>query len=159
MKKVLWTASLVALLSSQLSAFYLDRDDFDRYFNEIANRLFNDSIVNFDTGFNYPSVNIYEHNDYYLIKVEVAGIDKNNIEVSVSDNQLLTISGEKKSEKKSNDGKVLKEESFFGKFKRVIALPQDVDSSKIDVKYENGILNIKVAKDKTKSGKRIIPIK
>lgn len=159
MKKFLVATSLFGLLSTQLSAFHVDRDEFDRYFNSIAEKFFNDDFANSRGVINYPALNIYEHDDYYLVEVEVAGIDKDNIEVSVSDNELLTISGEKRGKKSNNDSKTLREESFFGKFKRAISLPQDVDSSKIDVKYDDGILKIKIARDEKKSGKRVIPIK
>jgi len=154
MKKFM-TLSLVSIVtSSALFSFNFDDEKFDeinRKFNNLTNNFFNNRFSN------YPAMNIYERPHEYLIEVEVIGISKNDIEVSISDNQVLSISGEKNDINRT-DEIPLKEERFFGKFQRQILLPKDIDSSKIDVKSESGILKIVVAKDSKKSGKRVIPI-
>ncbi len=140
------------LLSSQLSAFY--HSDFDRYFDMFMN---SDIFPSF--GFtSYPPMNIYEDDKNYLIEVEMAGMDKDDIEVSISNDNILTIRGEKKRNSRYEKEDTLRYESFVGKFQKSITLPSDIDSSKIDVKYENGILKIRVARSKEKSKSRIIPI-
>ncbi len=159
MKKLFIPMFMSAVLSTQLPAFKMDANEFDYYFDRVADRFFSDvrPLMDKHNFINYPTINVYEKDSEYLIEVEIVGVEKDDIEVSISDNRLLTISGESK--KRSKGDKALREESFFGKFQRTITLPQDIDSSKIDVKYDNGLLVIKVARDSQKSGKRVIPIK
>jgi HSP20 family protein len=149
----------LGVFSLNLSAFSIDQESFGKYFEKVSEKLFSETAVINDLKLFYPVMNIYEREEDYLVKIEVAGIDKDKIEVSISDDEVLTISGEKSENLDLNSVKAIKIESFYGEFKRAISLPKDIDSSKIEVNHENGILSITIGKDNSKSGKRIIPIK
>jgi HSP20 family protein len=154
MNKVLIGSFFSVVTTTSLFSFGgLDND----HLNDL-NKRFSHFASFFDHRINYPAVNIYERENDYLIEVEIAGMGKNEIEVSISDNQIISISGEKLENNSSANFKALREERFFGKFQREILLPNNIDSSKIDVKNENGVLKIIVSKDIKKTGKRVIQI-
>ncbi len=155
MKKIAFMSIISLATSSALFSFNFDEnhlDEINKKFGIFAKSLFDGKINN------YPAMNIYERDSDYLIELEIIGINQNDMEVSISDNRILSISGNKPDFNRT-DSKVLREERFVGKFQREIVLPNDIDSASIDVKNENGILKITVLKDIKKTGKRVIPIK
>lgn len=101
-----------------------------------------------------PRVNIAETKDHYLVEVEVPGMKKDDIHISLKDN-LLTIEGERKFESESKDKNYHRRESFYGKFSRSFTLPEDVMKDKIDASYENGILTITLPKSEEAKPKEI----
>jgi HSP20 family protein len=101
-----------------------------------------------------PRVNIAETRDNYLVEVEVPGMKKEDIHISLKDN-LLTIEGERKHETASRDRNYHRRESFYGKFSRSFTLPDDVLKDKIDASYENGILTITLPKSEEAKPKEI----
>ena len=68
---------------------------------------------------------------------------------------ILTISGERKLEKKEEKENYTRIESFFGRFERSFKLPADADVDNIEAKYENGVLKIFIPKKEKSSGKKI----
>ena len=128
-----------------------DFDDFfDRFFSESAfsiSKLFSESSW-------YPTVDISEGKRDIIVKAEIPGVDKEGIDLSL-DGRLLTICGEKKHEKEESDEHYHRVESSFGFYKRTIELPADVDASKVDAKYKNGVLKIKLKKAKEADTKKI----
>jgi HSP20 family protein len=104
-----------------------------------------------------PKVDIIENEKAYEISVAVPGISKDDFKVDLNDN-LLTVSGERKfsKEKKENNLHVL--ETQYGNFSRSFSLPENVDAGKIDAKYNNGILEITVPKDEKKTLKTTIKV-
>lgn len=128
-------------------------------FSNLIDRFFNDSVAR-SGGSSYafvPKVDIIENEKAYEISVAVPGISKDDFKVDLNDN-LLTVSGERKfsKEKKENNLHVL--ETQYGNFSRSFSLPEDVDASKIDAKYNNGILEITVPKDEKKTLKTTIKV-
>lgn len=92
-----------------------------------------------------PAVNIRETDDHYAIELAVPGLNKEDFNVELDDN-LLTISFEKKAEKEET-GKFTRREFHYTSFKRSFTLPEGtVDSDKIDAAYENGILKLALPK-------------
>lgn len=95
----------------------------------------------------YPAVEIRElAGDGYRIVASVPGMRKEDIHVSV-ENNVLTLSGERKEESEKKDGeRVIRREVFYGKFSRSFRLPDVVDGSKITAAYKDGQLTITVPK-------------
>lgn len=122
------------------------RDDFD------------DIVNDFFSGFSrigaarsvYPLLDIREDKDKYTIGIEIPGVEKNDLKISVKKENLV-VQGEKKEEKKKQEESYLRVERSYGKFMRSISLPTEVDQSKITAKYNNGVL--KIVLPKTKKGK------
>ena len=94
-----------------------------------------------------PTVDLEETGGGYVVKVDLPGIDKDKINIAVS-NDLLTIQGVRQSESKTNDEKngVFKQERSYGSFARSLKLPGPVDDTNIQADYKNGVLTIKLPK-------------
>ena len=92
-----------------------------------------------------PLVDIVEDDKEYLIKAEIPGIKKEEIKVGVQDD-VLTISGERKYEKEEKDKKFHRVERAYGSFARSFTLPEDSDGDKINAEFKDGILNVRLPK-------------
>ena len=104
----------------------------------------------------FPSLNVGRTQDAVEIYAFAPGIDPAKLEVSV-DRGLLTITGERVADlpEASDKVNVYAHERFDGSFHRVISLPEDVDASRVDAKYRDGILRISVPKLERSKPRRI----
>lgn len=91
-----------------------------------------------------PAVDIAENEKEYRFVFEVPGMEQKSLSISV-ENQTLTISGEKVSEKREEEGN-LRLERWFGKFSRSFTLPETADAEKIGANLKNGVLTVTVPK-------------
>ena len=108
------------------------------------------SIANSDTDLGFaewsPTVDIEEDDNNYLIRADVPGVDKKDIDVRL-DNGVLSITGEKKVEKETGKGsKQHRTERYCGSFSRRFTLPTTINSDKVDASYKNGVLSLKIPK-------------
>jgi len=101
-----------------------------------------------------PAVNEKVDENGYHLEIDLPGVKKENIEISVNDG-ILTISGERKLERKEEKENYTRIESFFGRFERSFKLPADADSDNIEAKYENGVLKLFIPKRPKPEGKKI----
>ena len=104
-----------------------------------------------------PDVDIYETENDLVIELDVPGLKKDDIKISVQDG-ILVISGEKKIERDEKKKNYMIVERCFGKFERAFNLPDYVDAEKIKAKYENGVLVINIPKKEEKK-KKVIDVK
>lgn len=130
-------------------------------FNPILGGFLNDEFVNrlFDTPdvkSTIPSVNISETKSHFSIELAAPGYVKDDVRVKIEDD-LLTISSEKKVESELNEATCLRREFSFSNFKRSFTLPDNIDREKIDARMENGILTVILPKkdEKKESEKEI----
>ena len=93
-----------------------------------------------------PRVDIIEDEKNLYFEVELPGVKKDEVKVSVGDDNILMIKGEKKFEKKDDIKVCCRSERFFGDFERSFQLPELVEADKIEAKYENGMLYLSVPK-------------
>ncbi|WP_297432008.1 Hsp20/alpha crystallin family protein [Sulfurimonas sp.] len=101
-----------------------------------------------------PSVNTREASDAYYIEIDLPGVKKEDVDVSV-DKNVLTISGKRESSEEVKEDDYYRVESAYGKFSRSFTLPENVDVEKIQASSEDGVLEItipkqEVIKDSTK---------
>lgn len=117
---------------------------FDSFFE---NDLFDWSNRNYSaTNTTLPSVNIKESTDDFEVEVAAPGFNKNDFKIELN-NDLLTISSEKKVEKETKeDQQFTRREFSYQSFSRSFTLPNIADSDKIGAKYENGILKVTIPK-------------
>ena len=101
-----------------------------------------------------PAIDLYEDKDNVFVKAELPGMNKEDIEVSFH-NGTLSVSGERKSEKKHEDAKVYRAERFFGRFQRAVTLPTPVAADKVKAQYQDGILTITLPKTEEAKPKHI----
>ncbi|MEJ5306692.1 MAG: Hsp20/alpha crystallin family protein [candidate division WOR-3 bacterium] len=100
-----------------------------------------------------PSMDISETDKEFLVTVELPGMKKEDINLSI-DNNVLTIEGERKSEKEEKGRTFHRIERSYGKFYRSVTLPKKVDEENIKATFKDGLLNItlpKVEKEKVKN--------
>jgi HSP20 family protein len=92
-----------------------------------------------------PIANISETDTDYLIKAELPEVSKEDVKVTVDEN-VITISGERRKEAEHKDEKVHRVESFYGHFSRSFRLPEDADIGAIQAESRNGVLKVRVPK-------------
>jgi HSP20 family protein len=92
-----------------------------------------------------PAVDIYEDQHGIQLKLEVPGIDDKDLDISV-ENNVLTVSGERKFEKEQKEENFHRIEPRYGSFTRSFTLPNTVDTETITADYNNGVLNLHLAK-------------
>jgi HSP20 family protein len=100
-----------------------------------------------------PSIDVSESEDKLLVKVELPGLEAKDVDVNLS-GDLLTIKGEKKTEREEKKEKYHYSERYYGSFERSFRLPVPVQTDKIEADFEKGVLTIslpKVEEAKTKS--------
>lgn len=129
------------------------RDIFGKRFSDIMDEFFNDAVATRRDTFT-PSIDISETEKQFVIDVEVPGVDKKDIELSI-ENNTLTISGERKFEKKEDNKQYHRVESHYGTFSRTFSLPDNVNTESIHASYNNGILSITVDKSEQQMKKQI----
>jgi HSP20 family protein len=100
-----------------------------------------------------PALDLYQNNDSVVAIVELPGMRKEDIEISLHDG-MLTISGERTSEVSEGE-KAERTERFSGKFRRSITLPARVDAGKVSATYKDGILTVTLPKAEEAKPKRI----
>lgn len=92
-----------------------------------------------------PAVNIKDNEGEFELELAVPGMKKDDFIVEV-DNDVLTISSEIKAESEEKKDNYTRKEFSYSSFKRAFTLPETVDGSKIDAKYEDGILKLSLPK-------------
>lgn len=111
--------------------------------NENAIRNLFDSERSRRLGVRFPLVDVSESDEAFLFRAEVPGFDKKDLEVGYED-QILTLRGKRVID--SNGANILKNEGFHGEFERKFRMTDDLDPSKFDAKYRDGILTITIPK-------------
>lgn len=131
------------------------RRQMDRAFGEFFDSGNDASLFKSDF---YPKVDLEEKKNRIVVKVEIPGVPKEDIDVSIKDN-ILTIKGEKKEEHEEGEkGKSYIKESVYGSFERSFRLP-DVDAEKIQAKFKDGVLKIELPKVKESELRSKIEVK
>jgi len=106
-----------------------------------------DDLFEFE-GQRLPSLDVINRDSEVLIRAEVPGFDKKDINVSISDN-ILTIKGQSSSESKEEKGDYYRHEISSASFARSVTLPGNVDESKVVANLKNGILEVTLPKSET----------
>lgn len=102
-----------------------------------------------------PSVDVEEEEDKYVIKADLPGVDKKDIDVKL-ENGVISIRGEKKTEKETGKGtKRHRTERFHGTFARSFTLPDAVMEDKVDASYKDGVLLLTIPKSEEVKPKSI----
>ena len=101
-----------------------------------------------------PAVDVAEHDEEYQVKVELPGVSKDDVKITMQDN-ILTIHGEKKQEKESKSSNYHRVERSYGSFQRSFTLPTSVKHDTIEASYKDGILTIALPKAEEAKPKQI----
>lgn len=114
---------------------------FEDFFNQFPGKFLHDGVP---SAFSVP-VNIRETEKSYLLEVIAPGLEKTDFKVNVDQN-ILTISGEKKTETPSAQERLVRREFTAKTFKRSFTLDESINSESIFAKYENGVLFVELPK-------------
>jgi HSP20 family protein len=101
-----------------------------------------------------PQVDITEDDKEYLVKADLPEIKKDEVKVTV-ENGVLSISGERKSEKEEKNKKYHRIERSYGGFERTFTMPEDADSAKMKAEFKEGVLRVHVPKNPVAQPKKI----
>lgn len=125
------------------------RGEMDRLFGRLggsSRRMFS------PTG--YPAVNIWEDDDHLYVEAELPGMELSDLEIYVNRGNVLTLSGERKEPSQEN-GTWHRRERGFGKFSRLIELPNPVDADRVEAHFKQGVLTIRLPKEEHAKPRRI----
>jgi len=125
-------------------------DEFDRFLNQVFNAP---AAAGFAPGLD-PAIDLYEDGDNLVVKVELPGLKKEDIAISLDD-AVLNISGERRTESKATNGTVHRRERAVGGFSRGLGLPYPVNADGVKAGYTDGILTITLPKAEQAKPKQI----
>ncbi|MBK5278901.1 MAG: Hsp20/alpha crystallin family protein [Bacteroidia bacterium] len=126
-------------------------------FSNLVDRFFNESIARTGGSAFVPKVDVIENTNAYEIHFAVPGLNKDDFKIELNDN-YLTVSGERKLSNEKKDQNFHSVETQYGSFSRSFNLPENVDATKINAKYNNGILELNIPKDEKKALKQTIKV-
>jgi HSP20 family protein len=126
------------------------QDHFGRFVNELFERAGQDSNLTSWA----PAVDIFENEHELVVKADLPDVDPKELDIRV-ENNILTIRGERKFEKKSTGGSYLRVERSYGSFARSFSLANTVNSEAIKADYQNGVLTLSVPKREEAKPKQI----
>ncbi|MBI5100889.1 MAG: Hsp20/alpha crystallin family protein [Nitrospirae bacterium] len=123
------------------------RRDLDKLFGDFlepaSRRRF--GLKNIEPGQFVPSVDVFERNGEVVVKADIPGVEKENIDLTITKDHL-TLKGELRKEEEVKQENYYSLERSFGSFSRTIPLPPDVDSAKAKAAFKNGVLEIVLPK-------------
>jgi len=101
-----------------------------------------------------PALDMHEDKDNIVVRAELPGMKKEDINISLHDGSL-SISGERRSEEKTENAEVYRAERFVGRFQRTVTLPAPVAVDKVKAQYKDGVLTITLPKTEEAKPKQI----
>ncbi|SDO91146.1 heat shock protein Hsp20 [Halomonas shengliensis] len=139
--------------------------EFDRFFDSVFDRGWMpmlrrdhplwERFAAFEKGM--PKVDVIERDAEVVVRAEVPGFEREDLEVSVTD-RSVTVKGEHRQEKKEEEGEYFRSEITSGSFSRTVALPGDIDADKAEASFRNGILELTLPK-RNKANRRKVEVK
>ena len=107
----------------------------------------------FDTAF-APALDVVEEQDNFLVKIDLPGLSKDDVSVTIQDN-FLTVKGERKHEVEKKEANFHHRERVYGSFARTIELPTRVDAGKVAATFRDGVLQVALPKSEEAKPKEI----
>ncbi len=101
-----------------------------------------------------PAMDLVETDDHLVLKADLPGVSKDAVGIEVKDN-VLTVSGERRSEHEEKADGYFRVERAFGSFSRSLALPRGVDSDGIDAEFTDGVLEVRIPKPEERKPHRV----
>ena len=114
---------------------------FNRFLGGFPNRIGSDETHTLTVADWSPEVDISQDDHEYLLKADLPEMRKDDVRVTVEDG-ILSVSGERKTEKEGLKRKFHRIERSFGNFRRSFTLPEDADSTKVTAEFRDGVLKV-----------------
>jgi HSP20 family protein len=132
---------------------FRDLDRFDRVVNDLLGQEASAHAV--ADRARRPAADLAADKEGYVFRFDLPGVPKNAIDISV-ENDVLTISGERKSPFAAEDGRsIYRRETPSGKFERSFRLPDDADAERVTASYTDGVLEVRVPRSPQLQPRRI----
>ena len=125
------------------------QDEMNRLFNNFARSSESDRDVLWS-----PMVDIFENEDEITVNVEIPGMGKDDVKISIQDN-VLTLKGEKKQDKEMKDKNFHRVERAYGTFERSFSLPSSIQTDKVKATTKDGVLTVTLPKAEESKPKEI----
>jgi HSP20 family protein len=127
--------------------------------NSLFDSIFNDGLSKFERNvFFTPRVDVIENETQFSVHLALPGMKKDEITIDLEKN-LMTVSGERKLKNENKEEKYHMVENFYGKFSRSFTLPENIDQTKIDAQFTDGMLAIALPKMEVKQNNTKVVIK
>jgi HSP20 family protein len=129
----------------------------ERYYNNLFDNFFGGSLLDSEAckAVDWsPSMEVEESENAFFLNVEVPGMKKKDIDISIKEN-VITISGEKKAKEQKKESAYYLNEVRYGKFSRSFKLPGNVDIDKIKGSWNEGMLTVEVPKTEIAKPRKI----
>jgi HSP20 family protein len=130
------------------------RDEMNRLFNDFFGRGSSSEEGTWFSGAWSPAVDIYETDEALVLKAELPGFSKDDINIELKENTLF-IKGERKRQDEVKEGNYHRMERVYGAFQRSFVLPTTVEQDKVKASYKDGILELHLPKVQAAQPKRI----
>jgi HSP20 family protein len=101
-----------------------------------------------------PAMDLVEADNHLILRADLPGLSEKDVKIEVQDN-VLTVSGERKDEREQKGNGYHRIERAFGGFSRSLTLPEGVDTDKIDASFDKGVLEVKIPKPEERKPRRI----
>lgn len=101
-----------------------------------------------------PPMDLVEADDEYVLRADLPGLDREDLEIEVKDN-VLTVSGERRAEHEDRKEGYHRVERSFGRFSRSLDLPEGVDPSAVGADFDRGVLEVRIPKPEERQPTRI----
>jgi HSP20 family protein len=130
--------------------------------NEV-NRLFNSAFDSPTPGGNggsgatrrwMPAMDLVETGDHFVLRADLPGLSEEDVKIEVEDN-VLTVSGERRTEHESKQEGYHRVERAFGSFSRSLTLPNGVDAEAVEASFDKGVLEVRIPKPEERKPRRI----
>ncbi|ACC79530.1 Hsp20/alpha crystallin family protein [Nostoc punctiforme] len=130
-------------------------DTLQRQMNRLFDRLMPTTNGGERSGFIFsPAAELEETDDAIRLRLEVPGLEAKDINVEATP-ESISITGERKTETKSEENGITRSEFRYGKFQRVIPLPSQIQNDKVQAEYKNGILQLTLPKAESEKHKAV----
>ncbi|ARV59078.1 hypothetical protein BZZ01_10910 [Nostocales cyanobacterium HT-58-2] len=136
-----------------------EMNSLQRQMNRLFERLMSTEETDFitDESLFVPVAEIHEAPDHIALRVEIPGVNPDDLDVKVTPEAVL-ITGERKSEIREEDRGRIRSEFRYGRFQRMIPLPSRVQNDKVEAEFNNGILLLRLPKSEEEQ-KRIVSVR
>ena len=125
--------------------------------SELFDNFFREHLLTNEYAQFVPAVNVSEEEKKYFVELSAPGFEKNDFKIELNDG-VLTVSGKHQAEKEIKEKAFTRKEFNYGAFQRSFSLPEEINETEIEAKYENGILKVVLPKkeESKKTSKEII---
>jgi HSP20 family protein len=101
-----------------------------------------------------PAMDLVEHGDEFILRADLPGLSENDVNIEFEDN-VLTISGERKSEHEERKEGYYRLERASGNFSRSLTLPEGVDPEKVQASFDRGVLEVRIPKPEQRKPRKV----